>query len=313
MLARKPRKPKVTEKVQSSRMRFSARQLEIFLAVVEEKGFSAAGGRLHMVQPAVSQAVRKIEEAAGVRLLERSSQGVGPTAEGSIFVNYARAISRQMDELSLQLEDLRSLNAGHIALGAPPVTMEFIVPALASGFLALHPGLTYAAIIGGSEATIDRVRTREIDIGFVPGSAFASDLELHPILRVTLACCVPVASPLATMPALAWSEILSHPLALFPRGYSQRALVDEIARHGDQRPNIVVESESPGFLLETVRAGHALSITFADVGRATKGIVVVPITDAPTVLISICRRKDGPGRVAAAAFYDYVVSRSVDV
>ena len=37
------------------------------------------------------------------------------------------------------------------------------------------------------------------------------------------------------------------------------------------------------------------------------------ITDAPTVLISICRRKDGPGRVAAAAFYDYVVSRSVDV
>jgi DNA-binding transcriptional LysR family regulator len=293
------------------RVRWSSRQLEIFLAVVEEKGFSAAGERLHMVQPAVSLAIRKIEEAAGVRLLDRSSgQGVTPTGEGMLFLSYARAICRQMDELAVQLNDLRSLNAGHIVFGAPPVTMEFVLAALASEFLAQHPGLTFGATTGSGETTLTRVRTREIDIGFVPGTVIADDLELQVILRQPLACCVPEASPLATQAEIAWQDIIRFPLALFPRGYNQRAQIDEIANQMGQRPNVVVESESTGFLLEMVRAGHALSITFAGVGRAIKGISVVPIETRPSVPISICRRTDGYISTAATSFYDYVIRRT---
>jgi DNA-binding transcriptional LysR family regulator len=296
------------------RVRWSSRQLEIFLAVVEEKGFSAAGERLHMVQPAVSSAIRKIEEAAGVRLLDRSSgQGVTPTGEGLLFLSYARAICRQMDELAVQLNDLRSLNAGHVVLGAPPVTMEFVLSALASDFLTQHPGLTFGASIGSDETTVARVRTREIDIGFVPGTVIADDLELQVILRQPLACCVPEASPLATQPEISWRDILRFPLALFPRGYNQRAQIDEIANQMDLRPNVIVESENSGFLLEMVRAGHALSITFAGVGRAIKGISVVPIETRPSVPISICRRTDGYVSTAATSFYDYVVRHTSDI
>jgi LysR family cyn operon transcriptional activator len=295
------------------RVRWSSRQLEIFLAVVEEKGFSAAGERLHMVQPAVSLAIRKIEESAGVRLLDRSSgQGVTPTGEGLLFLGYARAICRQMDELASRLNDLRSLTAGHIVLGAPPVTMEFVLSAMASDFLAQHPGLTFGATTGSGEATVARVRTREIDIGFVPGSVIADDLELQVILRQPLACCVPEASPLADQPEIAWRDIMRFPLALFPRGYNQRAQIDEIANQMGLRPNVVVESESSGFLLEMVRAGHALSITFAGVGRAIKGISVVPIETRPSVPISICRRNDGYLSTAATSFYDYVIRRTSD-
>ncbi len=294
------------------RVRWSSRQLEIFLAVVEEKGFSAAGERLHMVQPAVSLAIRKIEEAAGVRLLDRSGQGVSPTAEGLLFLSHVRAISRQMDELAIHLNDLRSLAAGHIVLGAPPVTMEFVLSAWASDFLAKHPALTFGATTGSSEATVARVRTREVDIGFVPGPVVADDLELRVILRQPLACCVPEASPMAAESEIAWRDILRHPLALFPRGYNQRARIDEIAAQLGVRPNVVVESESSGFLLEMVRAGHAISITFAEAGRAIKGISVVPIETRPSVPISICRRKDGFSSTAATNFYDYVILRTSD-
>ncbi len=289
------------------RMRWSSRQLEIFLAVVEEKGFSAAGERLHMVQPAVSLAIRKIEAAAGVRLLDRSSQGVSPTAEGLIFLSYVRAISRQMEALATELYDLRSLTAGHIVLGSPPVTMEFVLPSLVSKFLGEHPGVTFGSMTGSSETTMARVRTREVDIGFVPGLAVADDLELHVIFQQELACCVPETSPLADVPEIAWSDILNGPLALFPRGYNQRARIDEVARQLGLRLNIIVESESSGFLLEMVRAGHALSVTFAEAGRAIKGVAVVPIESRPSVPISVCRRKDGHGSVAAATFYDNIV------
>jgi DNA-binding transcriptional LysR family regulator len=72
-------------------------------------------------------------------------------------------------------------------------------------------------------------------------------------------------------------------------------------------PNVIVESESSGFLLEMVRAGHALSITFAAVGRAIKGICVVPIETRPSVRILICRRNDGCISTAATSFYNYVI------
>ncbi len=295
------------------RVRWSSRQLEIFLAVVEEKGFSTAGERLHMVQPAVSSAIRKIEEAAGVRLLDRSSgQGVTPTAEGLLFLSHARTIFRQMDELAVQLNDLRSLNTGHIILGAAPVTMEFVLSALVSDFLTQHPGLTFGASTGSSEVTVARVRAREIDIGFVPGPVIADDLELQVISRQPLACCVPEASPLAAQPEIAWRDVLSFPLALFPRGYNQRALIDEIANQMGLRPTVIVESESSGFLLEMVRAGLALSITFAGVGRAIKGISVVPIETRPSVLISVCRRTDGCISRAATSFYDYIIRHASD-
>jgi DNA-binding transcriptional LysR family regulator len=100
------------------------------------------------------------------------------------------------------------------------------------------------------------------------------------------------------------------PLALFPRGYNQRKQVDEIANQMGLRPNVVLESESSGFLLEMVRAGQALSITFAGVGRAIKGISVVPIETRPSVPISICRRTDGYISTAATSCYDYIIQRT---
>jgi DNA-binding transcriptional LysR family regulator len=191
--------------------------------------------------------------------------------------------------------------------------MEFVLSALASDFLAQHPGLTFAATTGSGEMTMARVRTREIDIGFVPGPGVADDLELQVISRQPLACCVPEASPLAAQPEISWRDIMRFPLALFPRGYNQRAELDKVANQLGVRPNIVIESESSGFLLEMVRAGHALSITFAGVGRAIKGISVVPIETRPSVPISICRRNDGYISTAATSFYDYVIGRTSDI
>jgi DNA-binding transcriptional LysR family regulator len=291
-------------------MRWGARQLEIFLAVIEEQGFSAAGERLHMVQPAVSLAIRKLEETAGVRLLDRFRQGVTPTAEGLLFLNHARSVLRQMDELASQLGDMRSLTTGHIVLGAPPVTMALLLPALASEFLVRHPGITFGTTTGSSEVTMARMRSREIDIGFVPGPAVADDLELLVVLQQPLVCCVPVNSPLAVQTEIAWTDILCRPLALFPRGYNQRARIDEIAAQLGVRLNIIVESESPDFLLEMVRADHAISITFAEAGRFIKGVSVLPIETRPSVPVSICRRKDGFSSMAATSFYDHVVKQA---
>ena len=290
-------------------MRWSSRQMEIFIAVVEEGGFSAAGERLNMVQPAVSIAVKRLEEAARVQLLNRSNQGVSPTKEGETFLSYARLILRHMAELGTQLQDLQSLAAGHVTIGAPSVTMAYVVPKLTAEFLALYPALKLRASIGPSETVINRVRMREVDVGFIPGGFVADDLEQHLIWDVPLMCCTSETSPLAGQSSISWRALLEHPLAIFPRGYNQRTQIDRVAQSLGIALNIHSESESAELLMEMVRAGQALSITFAQAAAMASGVVSIPIDDGPTVPISICRRKDHSQSVAANAFYEHVLAR----
>ncbi len=67
------------------------RQFLYFVTVVEEGQITRAATRLHVAQPALSQAIAKLEDSVGVRLLERHARGVTPTPAGAAFLEKARA------------------------------------------------------------------------------------------------------------------------------------------------------------------------------------------------------------------------------
>jgi DNA-binding transcriptional LysR family regulator len=79
-------------------------QLETFLAVVEERGFSRAAARLHRTQPAVSHAIRRLEEEVGDPLFERSSREGTLTAAGELLREYAQRLLKLRREASSAIE-----------------------------------------------------------------------------------------------------------------------------------------------------------------------------------------------------------------
>lgn len=290
-------------------MRWSFRQIEVFIAVVEEGGFSAAGERLGMVQPAVSIAIRKLEENAGVRLLDRSGSRVQCTHEGALFLDHARMIRAEIASMERRLRELHSLDAGHITIAAPPIASAILLPGFVREFLTVHPGVRLSTVEDSSENIAARLRARDLDLGIIAGHHTTDGLEVvlieqHPVVAWTSAH-----SPLASEQELDWRRILDEPLILFPTGYNQRSLVDDMAVKLRKTPNVMIESKSKGFLSEMVASGRGLLVAFAGMGRDFEGNIKIPIAGNPAVPFWLCRREGLAPGLAANVFFDRALKK----
>lgn len=145
-------------------------QLETFLAIVEERGFSRAALRLHRTQPAVSQAIRKLEEDLGERLFERGSRDGTLTPAGEVLHGYAGRLLRLRGEARSAVEELRSLARGELLLAANEYTTHFLLPVL-QRFREAHPHLVVNVRRSLASRIPEQVLSREVELGvltFVP-------------------------------------------------------------------------------------------------------------------------------------------------
>jgi DNA-binding transcriptional LysR family regulator len=105
-------------------------QLETFLAVAEERSFSRAAVRLHRTQPAISQVIRKLEEAVGESLFDRAARDGSLTAAGVLLREYALRLLALRREATSALGELKSLERGQLHLAANEYTCMYLLPAI---------------------------------------------------------------------------------------------------------------------------------------------------------------------------------------
>jgi DNA-binding transcriptional LysR family regulator len=105
-------------------------QLETFLAVAEERSFSRAAVRLRRTQPAVSQVIRKLEEAVSETLFDRAARDGSLTAAGVLLRDYAQRLLALRREAASALDELKSLERGHLQLAANEYTCIYLLPAI---------------------------------------------------------------------------------------------------------------------------------------------------------------------------------------
>jgi DNA-binding transcriptional LysR family regulator len=105
--------------------------LRIFLAVAEERSFSRAAARVHRTQPAVSQAVRRLEADLGEQLFDRSSKTGTLTDAGRVLQNYGQRLVRLAEETESAMRELRDLRRGRVLIGANEAAVHTLLPLIA--------------------------------------------------------------------------------------------------------------------------------------------------------------------------------------
>ncbi len=113
-------------------------ELRVFLRVAAERSFSRAATKLHRTQPAVSQAVRRLEESVGERLFDRATKDARLTDAGRLLRDYAERLLRLSDEAESAVRDLRDLRRGRVLIGANEASVHVVLP-LIDRFRKQHP------------------------------------------------------------------------------------------------------------------------------------------------------------------------------
>jgi len=105
--------------------------LRIFLAVAEERSFSRAAAKVHRTQPAVSQAVKRLEDDLGEQLFDRSSKSGTLTDAGRVLLNYGQRLIRLAEEAESAVRELRDLRRGRVLIGANEAAIHTLLPLMA--------------------------------------------------------------------------------------------------------------------------------------------------------------------------------------
>ena len=113
-------------------------ELRVFLKVAAERSFSRAAMKLHRTQPAVSQAVRRLEDSVGERLFDRATKDASLTDAGRLLRDYAERLLRLSEEAETAVQDLRDLRRGRVLIGANEASVHAVLPLIAR-FRHAHP------------------------------------------------------------------------------------------------------------------------------------------------------------------------------
>jgi len=138
--------------------------LAAFLAVASDRSFSAAARRLHRTQPAISQAVRRIEDELGERLFDRSSRDGTLTEAGRLLQDYAQRLLGLASEAETAVRELQQVRRGRVIIGANEAAVHSLLPHVQT-FALEHPNVVIDVRRVPSRQIANAVLDRSLDFG----------------------------------------------------------------------------------------------------------------------------------------------------
>lgn len=265
-------------------------QLEVLVTVAREKSFSRAAEVLNRTQPAVSQAVRRLEQDIGEKLFDRSSKDGTLTHAGEVLVDYARQMLNLRYSAQTAIRDLRDLQQGKLTISANEHTVFCLLPIIRE-FRKRHPLIKIEVQRGVASRIPKQITAREVELGVISFKPTDTSLKAVPVLTDELVLIVSPRHRLAdrssvSVPDLADETFIAHNA---PSPYRNK-VIETFEKH-KTRLNIAVELPSLEAIKRLVESGA--------------GVALVPKLTARTEIVS--------GRLNGLSVQDLKLERKLNI
>ncbi|SON53928.1 HTH-type transcriptional regulator GltC [Hartmannibacter diazotrophicus] len=203
------------------------RHLQHFIAVAEERHFTRAAQRVHIVQSALSSSIRSLEDELQAKLFVRSTRQVQLTPAGQAFLEKAREAMRAIDTARDIVADVEGLRSGSLAIGTVHSLPAFLdLPSLIARFHATHPGVEVRLRQGDAPGLLEQLRTGRLDLAFLPLLDPPDNIVTGIVACEDLAVVTAPGHPLAGRKDITLADLARHSFVDFDIGWGTRPLVD---------------------------------------------------------------------------------------
>ena len=240
---------------------FDLRALRQLLAVAESGSMTRAAHRAGVAQPALSQQIRRVENALGRALFDRHARGVRLTAAGEEFVLHARKILGAVALAHTELFGAPGEIGGSVVVGLPISAAELFGMDFIERIRTRHPALRLVMHDRSSTAVNGLLLSGELDLALTFYRPLEKSVEATALYEERLALVIPATFHAAGRPRVIDIARLGEvPLALLARPYGLRQILDDAARAARVKLNVLYEFESIHLLREAVVRGLACSV-----------------------------------------------------
>ncbi|KUI42549.1 LysR family transcriptional regulator [Mycobacterium sp. IS-1590] len=270
------------------------RHLRYFAAVAETCHFGQAAELLHVAQPALSYAIRQLEDELDVTLFNRTTRHVSLTAAGEFLRDEADRILDRVDEAQRGVRRIAAGRSGLLRLGLTGTAAFTHLPRMARILRQELPALAldiHADVL--TPAQCERLETGALDVGVLRPPAVGDEIELQTIDDEPLILAVSADHRLVAEPVISLADLRSEPFI----GYAgQDSAVNDTVVRACRRAGFVPHREhvAPGtaVLLALVAAGLGVAMVPASVrALPLHGVVFRDLLDGASIELALAWRR----------------------
>lgn len=269
---------------------YTIKQLRAFVAVAKTRSFTEACEQVHLSQPALSIAIKNLEESLGGALLIRTTRALRLTPEGEHFYKTAIRLLSDFDDAFEEVQGRFSLYRGKISIASMPSFACNQLPGVLLSFREKHPDINITVQDVIAEDVIELVRTGRVEIGvsFDPGDA--EDLNFEALFEDEFIAALEPNHPLANQGKLQWKTIVKEGLIALQRPSSIRLQIERELLKEQLQLNVSYEAHHLATIGRMVATGL--------------GIGLVP---------ALCRRQMEELGAICKPLYNPIISRKVGI
>ena len=286
---------------------FDLDDLLAFRAVAELGNFRRAAETVHISQPAFSRRIDKLEQALGVRLLERTTRRVTLTAVGRDFERKVRELLDELDATLLGIRGVAATRMGEVTVACVPSTVYYHLTKVIRRHRERFPKIRVRVLDAGANEVLAAVARGEADFGLNFIGSQEPEIEFLALAEERFVAACRRDHPLAKKRRVTWRDLAAHDFIAVSKTSGNRLLIDQALAGVPGRPQAVYEAEHVTTLLGLVEAGLGVAAVpaMAMPGKDHPLLVSIPL-DEPEVTrrVGLIRRRGRPLSPAAQQLYD---------
>ncbi|MBV6449223.1 LysR family transcriptional regulator [Nitrosomonas sp.] len=240
-------------------LHLTLRQLKVFESVARNLSYSRAADELHLTQPAVSMQIKQLEDNISLPLFEHLGKRIYLTEAGRELYQYSRAISQQLADMEVALDELKGMERGKLNISVV-TTANYFAPHLLAKFCQRYRGVTVSLNVSNREAVLKQLADNLIDLAIMGQPPENLDIDSESFMENPLVVVAPPGHPLCQERNIPVKRLANETFLVRESGSGTRSAMERFFAAHKIKINKGMETDTTEAIKQAVQAGMGLGI-----------------------------------------------------